>query len=268
MRIDLHVHTNISDSSLGTEETLLLAKELGLTHIAITNHDTVRGLVEAINFGKEIGITVIPGIEISAYDTKHQLKTHILGYYFDIKAPHIQALVNETNQRRDENTRWQLNQLIKAGYDITIEEVEQKAANSTAFYKQHLFDVLKTKGYSKEELKSLFKKGGICDRTITYVEASEAVKAIKADGGIAVMAHPGQSKTCDLIPELVQVGLDGIEKYHPDHSEEDYDVINQLIETHQLIATTGSDFHSTYGPNRPFGTWVMTELPFNKKSGE
>lgn len=263
MRIDLHVHTNISDSSLGTEETLLMAKELGLTHIALTNHDTVKGLESAIEYGKRIGITVIPGIEISAYDSKRQLKTHILGYYFDLKAPHIQALVQKTNERRDENTKWQLKQLIKAGYDLTYEEVAQKAVHSTAFYKQHLFDVLTSKGYFKEDLKPLFKQGGICDRTITYVEAVDAVKAIKADGGIAVMAHPGQSKAYGLVPELVEAGLDGIEKYHPDHNEQDYKIIDQLIQRYHLIATTGSDFHSTYGPNRPFGTWVMTELPFN-----
>ena len=70
MRIDLHVHTTISDSSLNTKEMLYLAKEHGLTHVAITNHDTVSGLKEAIKLGKEIGIEVIPGIEISAYDFK------------------------------------------------------------------------------------------------------------------------------------------------------------------------------------------------------
>lgn len=262
MKIDLHVHTNISDSSMGTKETLRLAKSLGLTHVALTNHDTVKGLTEAIEYGKEIGMTVIPGIEISAYDPKRQLKTHLLGYHFDLKAPHIQALVEKTNERRDINTKWQLKQLIEAGYPITYEEVEKKAIHSTAFYKQHIFDVLTEKGYKKEQLKPLFKKGGLCDRTITYVEAVEAVKAIKADGGIAVMAHPGQSKTYDLIEELVEVGLDGIEKYHPDHQAQDYEMIDQLINQYGLIATTGSDFHSTYGPDRPFGSWFMTELPF------
>ena len=80
MRADLHVHTNISDSSLSTEATLLLAKERGLTHVAITNHDTVMGLKEAIALGKMIGIEVIPGIEISAYDFNRHVKAHILGY--------------------------------------------------------------------------------------------------------------------------------------------------------------------------------------------
>ena len=262
MRIDLHVHTTISDSSLSTKEMLLLAKERGLTHVAITNHDTVVGLKEAIEFGKTIGVEVIPGIEISAYDFKRQKKTHILGYHFNLEAPHIKALVDSVNTRRDANTKWQVEQLIQAGYNLTMDEVAQKAKDSTAWYKQHIFDVLMGKGYDRQELKILFQKGGLCDRVITYVDAEEAVKAIKADGGVAVMAHPGQSKTYDLIPDLVAVGLDGIEKYHPDHDEHDYEMIDQLTKKYQLIQTTGSDFHHTYGPNRPFGQLVMETLPF------
>ena len=262
MRIDLHVHTTISDSSLNTKEMLYLAKEHGLTHVAITNHDTVSGLKEAIKLGKEIGIEVIPGIEISAYDFKQNKKTHILGYHFNLDAPHIKALVEPINARRDANTKWQVQQLIHAGYDLTMEEVAEKAKDSTAWYKQHIFDVLTHKGYSRQELKPLFQKDGICDRVITYVSAKEAVEAIKADGGIAVMAHPGQSKTYDLIPDLVAVGLDGIEKYHPDHEESDYKLIDELTEKYHLIQTTGSDFHHTYGPNRPFGQLVMDTLPF------
>lgn len=143
-----------------------------------------------------------------------------------------------------------------------MEEVAKKAKASTAFYKQHIFDVLIEKGYTRDELKPLFKKGGLCDRVITYVDGRDAVKAIKADGGIAVIAHPGQSKSYDMIPDLVEVGLDGIEKYHPDHQALDYQRIDELVNRYQLIITTGSDFHSTYGPNRPFGTLVMEELPF------
>lgn len=265
MRADLHVHTNVSDSSLSTEATLLLAKERGLTHVAITNHDTVSGLKEAILLGKKIGIEVVKGIEISAYDFDKQVKAHILGYDFDLEAPHIKALVDQTNRLRDENTKWQVQQLIDAGYDLTMEEVAMKAKDSTAFYKQHIFDVLTSKGYTREELKPLFKKGGICDRVITYVDGRDAVKAIKADGGIAVIAHPGQSKSYDMIKDLVAVGLDGIEKFHPDHNELDYQQIDELVDRYQLFITTGSDFHATYGPNRPFGTLVMEQLPFKIK---
>ena len=79
IKADLHVHTEMSDSSFTIEQVLELAKEKGLTHIAITNHDTVKGLKESVELGKEYGITVIPGIEISAYDYKRNRKVHLLG---------------------------------------------------------------------------------------------------------------------------------------------------------------------------------------------
>ncbi|MGL4373071.1 MAG: PHP domain-containing protein [Turicibacter sp.] len=262
MKVDLHVHTNISDSSLSTEETIKLAKERGLTHIAMTNHDTVNGLQEAIELGKKYGIIVIPGIEISAYDFKRQTKAHILGYNFDLNAPHIKKLVQVTNELRDANTKAQLQILIEAGYNLSYEDVLEKAQHSTAFYKQHLVDVLTSKGYDRKDLKPLFAKGGICDRGISYVDAFKAVEAIKLDGGIAVMAHPGQSKTFELIEDLALRGLDGIEKYHPDHTEADHQLIDALLVKHKLISTTGSDFHAAYGRNRPFGTLTQDYLPF------
>lgn len=92
MKGDLHIHTDISDGSYTIDELLKEAKEKKLTHIAITNHDTVDGLEEAIRKGKEIGIKVIPGIEISAYDLKNKRKIHILGYNFNLEAPNVKKL--------------------------------------------------------------------------------------------------------------------------------------------------------------------------------
>ncbi|HAX72986.1 MAG TPA: phosphatase [Firmicutes bacterium] len=265
MRVDLHVHTHVSDSSLSTEDTIKLAKSKGLTHVAITNHDTVVGLKEAMDLGAKHGVTIIPGIEISAYDAELDKRVHILGYDFNLEAPHIQAICNPLNNRRDSNTKWQVEQLIAQGYPITMEEVSEVAKNSTAFYKQHLFDVLAQKGITRQDVKHLFKNGGPCDRSIEYIDAVMAVKAIKADGGFAVIAHPGQSKNYEIIPKLVQVGLDGIEKYHPDHSECDYQKVEALCEAYELFRTAGSDFHAEYGPIRPFGNMVLNYLPFPKK---
>ncbi len=262
MRLDAHVHTNISDSSLSTKETLELAKRRGLTHLALTNHDTVHGLSQAIELGKTIGIEVIPGIEMSAYHDLSNRKVHLLGYHFKLEAPHIKALCDPLNAARDANTRAQLQLLIEAGYPITLAAVEQRAAQSTAVYKQHLTDVLLKNGLSRDEIRPLFKKGGLCDQSITYLDAVEAVKAIKADGGVAVLAHPGQSKAFGVVPALVAAGLDGIEAYHPDHSEDDIEQALALAKQYGLFVTTGSDFHADYGPKRPFGDWVMTSNPF------
>ncbi len=260
MRLDAHVHTSISDSSLSTKQTLELAKSRGLTHLAITNHDTVNELADAIEYGAAIDLTVIAGIEISA--CVNDQKVHILGYHFDLSAPHIKAICDVINDRRDQNTKQQLQLLIEAGYPLTYESVSQKAAQSTAFYKQHITAVLKESGMTSNEIRPLFKKGGLCNQSIQYADAIEAIQAIKADGGIAVLAHPGQSKVFDLVPMLVQAGLDGIEVYHPDHDDEAIKKALALVEAYELIATSGSDFHADYGPNRPFGTQVMTTNPF------
>ena len=262
MRLDAHVHTSISDSSMSTQKTLELAKARGLTHVAITNHDTVTGLSEAVALGNEVGVTVIPGIEISAF-LKNK-KVHILGYYFSLEAPNIKLICDDINEARDQNTKQQLHRLIEAGYPLTYEAVSQKASASTAFYKQHLTAVLKENGMTRDQIRPIFKTGGLCDQSITYADALEAIKAIKADGGIAVLAHPGQSKVFELVPQFVEAGLDGIEVYHPDHDEQDVKKAMQLANKYQLIQTTGSDFHAEYGPNRPFGTLVMTTNPFIK----
>ena len=95
--------------------------------------------------------------------------------------------------------------------------------------------------------RSLFKGGGICDRDIKYPCARDAVQAIKEDGGLAVLAHPGQFDNYNLLPLLVAVGLDGIEKYHPDHSRKDYRIVDLLAKKYHLLQTGGSDYHGRFG---------------------
>ena len=95
--------------------------------------------------------------------------------------------------------------------------------------------------------RDLFKNGGICDQDIEYMDVIESVKAIKADGGIAILAHPGQLNSYDIIPVLLENGLDGIEVNHHSHSVEDMKKIMRICEMHNLIMTGGTDFHGEYG---------------------
>lgn len=250
MKGDLHIHTTISDGSYNIKEVLQLAKEKQLTHISITNHDTVEGLKDAVRLGREMGIKVIPGIEISAYDFKSNKKVHILGYNFKFEPTNIINLCRPTLKARDENSRWQIQELIKNGYDIEIGLVEEKCKEGQVIYKQHIMDVLKDRDYTgsiySELYRRLFKNNGMCARDINYVDAIEAVKAIKSDKGIAVLAHPGQLDSFDLIPDLVLNGLDGLEINHPSHSDEDMVKIMEFSEIYGLILTGGSDFHGVY----------------------
>ncbi len=257
MRADFHVHTDISDGSLGLRETIQVAKENGVTHMAITNHDTVKGLKEAIKEGDRKGIIIIPGIEISAYDFVNKKKVHILGYNFELEGKNIRKLCDPILERRNENSIRQIDILKINGYKINTQNILRKSVNSEVIYKQHIMAELIEKGYTDEIYsdlyKKLFKKGGICSGDIEYVDVFEAVKAIKADNGIAVLAHPGQLDSYGIIDELVAQGLDGIELNHMDHTEEDVTKIKEYSDKYGLILTGGSDFHGEYGSSIKIG---------------
>lgn len=254
MRGDLHVHTSISDGSLNTEETLKLAKKNGVTHLGIVNHDTVKGLKEAIELGNEMGIKVIPGIEISAFDYKNNRKVHILGYNFNLKAENITRLCNPILKERNATSLWQFKTLLNEGYDIDFKLVKEKSKDSEAIYKQHLMSCLIDAHYTddiySELYRRLFKNGGVCARDIEYVSAFDAIDAIKKDGGLAVLAHPGQLNSYGIIPQLLTKGLDGIELIHPSHSEEDIKRITQIADFSGLVLTGGSDFHGDYNESK------------------
>lgn len=251
MKADLHVHTDISDGSCDLKNTISFAKTSGITHLAITNHDTIKGINEAIAEGEKEGITIIPGIEISACDKKSGKKVHILGYFFDLIGPNIKKVCDPILERRKVNSQWQVDCLIREGFNIDIEELHQRSKNSGVIYKQHIMAELIHENYMDEKYKSLYKeifKGdGICAKDIEYADMIEAVKAIKADNGLAVLAHPGQLDSYNLIESLVDAGLDGIELNHESHSKEDHLRIIEYSNKYKLILTGGSDFHGLYG---------------------
>lgn len=257
MKVDLHVHTNVSDGSDSIEETIQTAKCNDVKYIGIVNHDTVEGLEEAIEKGREEGIKIIPGIEISAYDYKRNKKVHILGYNFNLNAKNIKVLCNPTLERRNKNSLRQINILRENNFDITLEDVMEKAKYSTCIYKQHIMAVLMDKGYCSEIYSDLyyklFKNGGICAGDIEYVDAFMAMEVIKRDGGKAVLAHPGQLDSYEIMKDLWAEGLDGIELYHEDHKPEDLIRILEFAVTHQVILTGGSDYHGQYGEKSSFG---------------
>lgn len=257
MKVDLHVHTNISDSSFDLESTIALAKLNGVTHLGITNHDTVEELEEAMEVGKKSGVKIIPGIEISAWDSNTGKKVHILGFNFDFEAANIKKICTPILEKRNKNSLENIEKLINYGYQLNRENIYVRAEKSKVIYKQHIMAELIDKGYTdsiySDLYKELFKGNGLCASNMEYVDVIEAVKAIKADGGIAILAHPGQLDSYYLIDKLVEAGLDGIEKYHEVHSEEDHRKVDEYCKRYNLITTGGSDFHGTYGTSTAIG---------------
>ncbi|ARJ40428.1 phosphatase [Sporosarcina ureae] len=260
MKADLHVHSHYSDGSDSVSTVFQKAVQAGLTHISFVDHDTVAGWEEIRTASKEFGIMALPGVEISAYDFRRQRKVHVLGYNYDSDAVHIQSICQPLLERRHAHSLWQIEQIIKAGYLLDKDRILESAKSSGTIYKQHIMKELTEDPFTsvayQQLYKELFKGQGIASGDIEYIDVYDAVEAIKADSGLAVIAHPGQLDSYDLIPELVEAGLDGIERHHFDHTAEDRRRVEELAEQYHLLMTGGSDFHGAFGKEIEVGDIV------------
>jgi predicted metal-dependent phosphoesterase TrpH len=282
---DLHIHTRFSDGSYTPEQAVREAARRGLNYVSFVDHDTIDQTAELVRAARSFaagmktgsenqpsadsdGISaftannqvplLIPGVEISAFDFARERKVHILGYGYREHATSIRSLCDPLIERRHNNTLRQIEAIRKAGYPLDENEVAEAAGGTERrLYKQHIMLVLIRKGYADQIYgnlyRELFKAGGICPWDITYVEARDAVRAILDDGGIPVLAHPGQTDTWDFLPELVETGLSGIELYHEDHGKRDYPKILEAARKYSLILTGGSDDHGDWGSNHRMG---------------
>lgn len=244
IRADLHLHSTCSDGSATPEQLVLMAKNAGLTHIALTDHDMLSHNAEAAALGRQAGIAVLPGVELSTADTKTGKKAHILGYCMQ-GTQELRALCADTRARRQANSLRQLERLRESGVDIPA-----GALRLDCIYKQHIMAFLVLHGYAGELFgefyRRVFKNGGICDLDISYPDVRDAVRAVKNAGGYAVLAHPGQQKNFALIKELVPFGLAGVEYRHPDNGRQDCVAVRQLCDEYRLFLTGGSDYHGIY----------------------
>lgn len=261
--VELHSHSNISDGYLDTRELIELAKSKKITHLAISNHDTTNGIIEAINLAKKYDITIIPSIEISAFDFKNKKKVHILGYYFDPKDDFLDDFCKDLRVRRIENSIMMIEKIVKLGYKISLEQVKEFAKKSTGIFKQHIMHALIQSGYSETIYSPLYyelfnAKDGKVFTPLVYIDVFDAVQAIKQCNGLAVLAHPALSDCINLVPALKKVGLDGIEVYHTYHNEEQVSYLLEVAKEKKLLVTGGSDYHGFYGkPDEILGKFAF-----------
>lgn len=261
MIADLHIHSQVSDGSFSAEDILAQAQAVGLTHVAFTDHDTTENAQTHKSLAESYGLVAVTGVEMSAYDYERHRKVHILGYGYSETA-HIEAIGADTLRKRHNNCLKQIALLNELGYKVPAAEVAKLAGRT--IYKQHILDYLLQSGQSEllfgDIYQHIFKNGGPCDFDIVYPPAEDCVRAIKADGGLAVLAHPGQLDSYGALPRLLAAGLDGIEYNHPSHSERDRRQVAYLAEKHGLIMTGGSDFHGRYErQTAPLGAYPAPE---------
>jgi predicted metal-dependent phosphoesterase TrpH len=235
---------------MSPREVVEMAASLGLQAIAISDHDTVAGVDEARLAGNKFGVEVIPALEFSSRYNSRDI--HILGYFVSIKSSSLHEYTKHLREARAERIVKIVDCLREHGIKITVDEVKQVAGNASQG-RPHIAKVLLDKGYIDtfgEAFQKYLKRGSACFIEKFVYPPDKLIELIHKVGGIAVFAHPGHAGLDDSIPELVAMGLDGLEAYHSDHSEEVRNRYVKLAKKYNLIVTGGSDCHgrtSTHG---------------------
>lgn len=268
MAADLHCHTKMSDGTVSIEELVMLAKKRGLSAIAVTDHDTFAGAGRAVIYGKRKDIEVIPGAEFSTTDGKTGRKAHILCYC----CPHPDRLLGLCHQIAETRKRATLIMLQKVLrlYQIPVEMITHRAQGSTNIFKQHIMHALMDAGYADsifgELYDRLFAPGeGIAYVPVKYPETRDVIQQIHEAGGLAVLAHPAEYDSYDLLLELAASHtLDGIEVAHPRGVPDDEKCFTALAKQYGLIMTGGSDFHGMYSQQmNPLGSYSTDDVQLN-----
>jgi predicted metal-dependent phosphoesterase TrpH len=258
--IDLHTHSTRSDGTSSPAGVVALARERGLSTLALTDHDTTDGLEEAAAAAGDAGIELVPGVEFSA--TYEGSSIHVLGYWADPAHPEF---VQELQRLRDDRFRRgerMVEKLRALGYPISFERVREISGGAN-IVRPHIAQALVEAGVvaTEEEAftEELIADGGRADVQKHALHPLDALALIRRAGGVCVLAHPGmwaaqQSVPVDLIEAMAEGGMAGLEADHPDHSPEQRASYRELARRLGVVATGASDFHGRPGEPITLGT--------------
>ena len=248
-KIDLHTHTTASDGIYSPRRLIDLARNSGLVAMAITDHDTVDGLPEAMDYAASVGFRLFPGVEFSIeYDTG---SFHLIGLNLDYTHERLRTTVKTLSEHRSTRAYRIIDDLKKHGIDIPIEEVLAEAGGG-AMGRPHVARVMVNHGIAPT-LRDIFQnylvigKPGYVKKV--RIEFEEAVTLIRESGGIPVIAHPVSLECRDMnefegrLKGFIKTGVQGLEAYASMHSPEMAEQYCALAKKYGLLVTGGSDFH-------------------------
>ena len=250
---DLHCHTKLSDSSMGIDDLIVLAQKRGLDTIAITDRDCQAGTIRGKIIGERKGINVIPGVELSAYDSKRESYAEIICYLPD-SPDRLEGLCHRNIAARKRAAQMMTLKVARK-YPISPELVTKCATGSTAVFEQHIMHALLECGLTDKIYGDLYYELFSPDSpenvlvTAAYPEPKEIIDAIHEAGGIAVLAHPASRNSFDLLEELIPQGLDGVEVWHPDNTEEQQKALLKIAKSNDILAVGGTEFRGMYSSN-------------------
>lgn len=246
IKADLHKHSTASDGVLAPDELMRRAAGLGFTHVALTDHDSMAGLALAKETAQALGMTLIPGVELSCGAQK---EIHVLGYGFDLENEALLAFCRERVRQREARTAAMVERLCALGKPVEMTRVKELARGVMG--RPHVARALLEKGYVSsisDAFDRFLKPGKPAYVPKEDVKVSEAVRLIGHAGGVAVLAHPMELKMGDamlesLIGEWKEQGLAGVEVYHPSAQNNHASFLLHLAQREKMLVTGGSDFH-------------------------
>lgn len=252
LRIDLHAHSTASDGTASPTLFVETAARAGLTVAALTDHDTVDGVAEAVSAAAPLGVRVVPGVELSVMDGREEV--HLLGLHLaDVSA--IAVALREFREGRMARAVAMVAALNALGIPVTIEQVLAEAAGG-AVGRPHVARAMIAGGFAADS-REVFDRWLGTGRP-AYVEkprldVEDGVALIHRAGGLAIWAHPGDDGRRARFERLVAAGIDGAEVRHPGHSASDQARIGALVEFFHLVPSGGSDWHGAMGGPRVLG---------------
>jgi predicted metal-dependent phosphoesterase TrpH len=267
--IDLHTHSNFSDGTDSPTELINKALAAGVTTIALTDHDSIAG-IELAKSALRSGISLAPGAEISC-QTDDGISVHMLGLLFDLNNAQLLATMEKTRENRHGRMQRIIERINEAGIEISMQDVLAELSDGATLGRPHLADALIKKGVVKSRDEAFSEM--LHNKSKYYVahyspKPVEAIKLIKAAGGVAVIAHPmashrGRTISVETFGDLIDAGLDGIEVDHRDHSPDEKSALIKLANENNLIMTGASDYHGN-GKLNQLGEFTTNSAQWEK----
>lgn len=261
-RIDLHTHSNASDGTMTPTELIKYAKDKGLKAIALTDHDTIDGIEEAVQASKTYNLEFVPGIEFAADFNGKEF--HILAYYIDYRNDYFKQTIKKIQIDRQNRNIEMIELLKKLGFDVDISELYSISGGKNVVTRAHFAKLLLKKGYINT-LDEAFKKY-LSDGCPAYIprkilNSKQCIELIIENNAIPVLAHPTLYKMTMhqielAIKELINYGLKGVESIYPLYTNQQESDLKAIAKKYNIKITGGSDFHGANKPNIDLGTGI------------
>lgn len=256
IKADLHIHTNASDGSETPESVVNQAADAGLDLIAVTDHDATANVDAARKAGEAVKLPVISGVEFSV---AHENELHILGYFMEAEHPDLKAYIQRTREARDKRIVQYVDRLAESGIRLDL-AVIRKQADGAMLSRAHLAEAMLEAGYVTtfaQAFKEYLGRGAETYIEKEKIDKKDCIELIAKCGGLSVWAHPVyhmDENFGDLLDDLLSYGLNGLEAYHPDHTDAVAETLDKLAQKKAMLVTCGSDYHGRVKPEIAIGS--------------